>query len=82
MRGLSRLIANSIANSIENSKYRDYIWFAFSIAVSLILIYTIYYNFTNGEMDTMKIVGVVLCSFILIIMLLGAFVFLKKIREK
>ena len=82
MRGLSRLIANSIANSIENSKYRDYIWFVFSIAVSLILIYTIYYNFTNGEIDTTKIIGIVLCSFILILILLAAFVYFKKIRKK
>ena len=82
MRGLSRLIANSIANSIENSKYRDYIWFVFSIAVSWILIYTIYYNFTNGEIDTTKIIGIVLCGFILILMLLAAFVYFKKIRKK
>lgn len=82
MRALSRLISRTITNSIENSKYRDYIWFAFSIAVSLVLIYTIYYNFTNGKMDTTKIIGVVLCSIILLLMIMAAIVFFKKIREK
>lgn len=82
MRALSRLISRAITNSIENSKYRDYIWFAFSVAVSLVLIYTIYYNSTNGKMDTTKIIGVVLCSIILLLMILSAIVFLKKIREK
>ncbi|MBF1036963.1 MAG: hypothetical protein HXL15_05965 [Parvimonas sp.] len=82
MRALSRLISRTITNSIENSKYRDYIWFAFSIAVSLVLIYTIYYNSTNGKMDTTKIIGVVLCSIILLLMIMSAIVFFKKIREK
>lgn len=82
MRALSRLISRTITNSIENSKYRDYIWFAFSVAVSLVLIYTIYYNFTNGKMDTTKIIGVVLCSIILLLMIMAAIVFFKKIREK
>jgi hypothetical protein len=82
VRALSRLISRTITNSIENSKYRDYIWFAFSIAVSLVLIYTIYYNFTNGKMDTTKIIGVVLCSIILLLMIMAAIVFFKKIREK
>ena len=82
MRALSRLISRTITNSIENSKYRDYIWFAFSVAVSLVLIYTIYYNFTNGKMDTTKIIGVVLCSIILLLMIMAAIVFFKKMREK
>ena len=82
MRALSRLISRTITNSIENSKYRDYIWFAFSVAVSLVLIYTIYYNFTNGKMHTTKIIGVVLCSIILLLMIMSAIVFFKKIREK
>ena len=82
MRALSRLISRAITNSIENSKHRDYIWFVFSVAVSLVLIYTIYYNFTNGKMDTTKIIGVVLCSIILLLMIMSAIVFLKKNREK
>ena len=82
MRALSRLISRTITNSIENSKYRDYIWFAFSIAVSLVLIYTIYYNFTNGKLDHNMIIGVVLCSIILLLMIMSAIVFFKKIREK
>lgn len=82
MRMISRKIANAIVHAIDESKYRDGIYTALCIMISLALLYTVYFNVTNGALDATKIIGIIICLILLAVFIPGSYVFLKKTISK
>ena len=52
------------------------------LMLSLVIIYTLYCTLKAGNLDTTKIIGVVLCGILLVLSVISAIVYFIKMFEK
>lgn len=78
MQLIVRYFVRALAGKLEGTAYKNHVYFIISLVISLLLIYTIYYNLTSGAFDAVKIVGIVICCLFLLIFVPGIFLYLKR----
>ena len=82
MRLISRYLANAVIKKIDSTRYKNHIYFSLVLILSLVIIYTLYCTLKAGNLDTTKIIGVVLCSILLVLSVISAIVYFIKMFEK
>ena len=82
MRLLSKYLADAVIKKINSTRYKNHIYFSLMLILSLVIIYTLYSTLKVGNLDTTKIVGVVLCGILLVLLVISAIVYFIKMFEK
>lgn len=82
MRLLSKYLADAVIKKINSTRYKNHIYFSLMLILSLVIIYTLYSTLKVGNLDTTKIIGVVLCGILLVLLVISAIVYFIKMFEK